>query len=222
MEENTTQDNNKENIEKNTTQDNNVDNYKHIVLCVDQTPSMSCEIQGGTIIEAVNKGVTAFINVFKEKKHSANIISLTFDSICQINPGVDVKQFKPKYSVEKVGKAHIADALNTAAENLLTYQGKRYVIFISDGVVGPDEDEKSLTDAINKLHSYFCRSVGFSGSAGDTSLYSLLDYYTNKQIVSFNDQKRYIETLQAIAQEIILPKDTNDSDSKGNSTKSDY
>jgi len=197
------------------------ENYKHIVLCVDQTPSMNYEIHGGTIMESVNKGVTAFINVFKEKNASANLKSLTFDSECNIKPGVEISTFTPEYSVKNIGKAHIADALNMAADHLSAYENK-YVVFISDGVVEPGEDEKSLTDAINKLSSCFCRSVGFSGSAGDTSLDSLLDYYTNKQIISFNNQERYIKTLQAIAEEIILYEGTKGSHSEKHDDESDY
>lgn len=197
------------------------ENCKHIVLCVDQTPSMNYKIHGGTIMEAVNKGVTAFIDVFKEKKASANLTSLTFDSECKINPEVEISTFIPQYSVKKIGKAHIADTLNMAADRLSTYENK-YVVFISDGVVEPGEDEKSLTDAINKLSSCFCRSVGFSGSAGYTSLNSLLDYYTNKQIISFNNQERYIKTLQAIAEEIILYEGTKGSHSEKHDDESDY
>lgn len=199
----------------------NIENCKHIVLCVDQTPSMKYKIQGGTIMEAVNEGVIAFINVFKGKNASANLTSLTFDSECNIKPEVEISTFIPKYSVKKIGNAHIADALNMAADRLSTYENK-YVVFISDGIVEPGEDEESLTDAINKLSSCFCRSVGFSGSAGDTSLDSLLDYYTNKQIISFNSQAKYIKTLQAIAEEIILHEGTKGSDSKQDGTESDY
>lgn len=199
----------------------NAENCKHIVLCVDQTPSMNYKIQGGTIMEAVNKGVTAFVRVFKEKNVSANLTSLTFDTECKIYPEVEVSTFTPKYSVKNIGKAHIADALNMAADRLSAYPNG-YVIFISDGVVEPGEDEKSLTDAINKLSSYLCRSVGFSGSAGNASLVSLLDYYTNKQIVTFIDQERYIKTLQAIAEEIILDEGKKGSDSEQNGTESDY
>ncbi len=180
----------------------NTENFKHIVLCVDQTPSMNRCIQGKSIIEIVNKGVAAFINVFNEKNVKSGLTSLTFDTECHISQEVSIDGFKVEYSAKKNGKACVADTLNKAA-NILAKHSNGYVIFISDGMLEPDETESDLVDAINSLERYRCYTVGFITETGDSSLKSLLDYYTNKQIIAFNDHESYIKALVSIAEDII-------------------
>lgn len=180
------------------------ESFKHIILCVDQTPSMGYTISHKTtIMDAVNKGVTAFTNVFKESTVKANVTSITFDTKCQIAHEVSIETFTPNYSVQKNGTVRIADVLNMAAEHFRTLSGDLYIIFISDGIVDPGEDEESLAEAIARTREFNSYAVGFSSSNGKKSLDCLLDCYTNKQIVSFDKQQSYIDELKAIANEII-------------------
>ncbi len=174
---------------------------------------MNFSIKGGTVIDAVNKGVAAFVEIFKKNNAEANLTSLCFDVECRMSPEVVIRSFSPKYSVGKNGRACIAEALSRSAERLSAYPNG-YVVFIGDGVLEPSEDEGRLEKAISDLKEYCCYAVGFTSENGEMSLDVLLDYFSNRQIISFDDQDKYVKLLEDIAERIIKDEGKNGASGK--------
>ena len=216
--------------------EDNVTNSIHIVLCVDQTPSMQYQIKTDKkntskntieIMTAVNEGVAAFVKVFEEKKVSTVFSSITFDNECKISEPIDISgggtECEPKYKAKPTGKACIAGALSQAAARLKGCGNKdnMYVVFVSDGIVEPGEDAEELAKAIDKLKDYHCYTVGFSAAHGETTLRTLLDYYTNKQITTWTDKDKYIERFKKIAAIITDEKEQKPKDS-GSGSNTEY
>ncbi len=190
------------------------DVYKHIVLCVDQTPSMNCKIRGGTIIEAVNEGVSAFIGVFEEKGISANLTSLTFDTECRATPPVKIASFTPKYKAKESGKACLVDALKMASDILVPFENT-YIVLVSDGVLEPGEKEESLSFVFSDMGKCRCHTVGFSGENGEEDARVLLDFFTNRQLLTFSSKEEFKKRFSVVAEEIISAEVPGDEDGKG-------
>jgi len=204
----------KENIEENSTQDNNVDNYKHIVLCVDQTPSMA------PIMNAVNEGVAAFVQVFGDAKIKANLASITFDDECVTIQEEAIDSFKHKYSAkskfsinENINPPCVADVLKKASEHLAPFKNG-FVVLVTDGVLEPYEDESELEKQIKKIEEEYkgynekeCAIqpsvVGFAAERNNTELKSLLHYFSNLRIRSFTNSDEFVEAFKRIANDII-------------------
>ncbi len=204
----------KENIEENTTQDNNVDNCKHIVLCVDQTPSMK------PIMEAVNKGVEAFVQVFARANINANLASITFDDVCDMKQEERIGSFKSEYSVkdkfsinEENKPPCVAEVLKKAYEHLTSFKNG-FVVVVTDGVLEPYEEKCELEKQINKIEEKYKKNydkgckiqpsvVGFAAERDNTELRSLLHYFSNLRIRTFVDSNEFEEAFKKIANDII-------------------
>lgn len=182
---------------------------KYVVLCVDQSCSMGYTVEKGrTIMDCVNEGIREFRDRLVEME---NNMPDTFQKLPMVFPMDGGNVVPGAYAAMMPGDRRaekgtlVSNALRGAAQMIVGRPGVPIIVFVSDGILEPQESEADLRDTIAKLRfsGVKCLTAGFHTDGRETSLECLLDNFTGRRMITWTDSTSYRTRFDEIYRQIL-------------------